>query len=84
VKVGLEPLRVCSDGRVKESLQPFSLKGALKGHSLQAEFLELQQRANEERKKLRTIRNGRVIEELQQHAEDWKKYCEWVIRVGMM
>ena len=73
---GLEPLRISPDGRVNESLQPFSLKGRLNGHPLQSDFLELKQRANEERKKLGTIRNGRPFEVLQQHAEDWKKYCE--------
>ena len=76
VKAGLQPLRIGPDGRVKESLLPFSLKGRLKSHPLQSNFLELQQRANEQLKKLRTIRNGRTPGVLQQHAEDWKKYCE--------
>ena len=76
VNAGLQPLRISPDGRVKESLIPFSLKGRLDAHPLQSEFLELKQQANEQRKKLRAIRNGRVDEVLQQHVEDWKKYCE--------
>lgn len=76
MKAGLQPLRISPSGRVKEGLVPFSLKGRLKVHPLQSEFLELQEQANEQRKKLRTIRNGRTFEDLEQHAEDWKKYCE--------
>ncbi len=76
VNAGLQPLRISPDGRVKESLLPFSLKGRLDSHPLHSHFLGLKQRANEQRKKLRAIRNGRIYEVLQQHAEDWKKYCE--------
>lgn len=76
VNAGLQPLRISPDGRVKESLLPFSLKGRFDGHPLHSEFLELKQQANEQRKKLRAIRKGRMYEVLQQHAEDWKKYCE--------
>ena len=76
VKAGLQPLRICPDGRVKETLLPFSLTGRLKVHPLHSNFLELQQQANEQRKKLRAIRKGRTYEVLEQHAEDWKKYCE--------
>jgi hypothetical protein len=76
VKAGLQPLRIGPDGRVKDGLLPFSLQGRLKSHPLHPNFLEVQQRAREQRKKLRTIRNGRTFKVLQQHAEDWKKYCE--------
>jgi hypothetical protein len=82
VKAGLQPLRIGPDGRVKESLLPFSLKGRLKGHALHADFLDHRQRANEQRKNLRTIRSGRALEALQKHAEDWKKYCECILRFG--
>lgn len=81
MKAGLQPLRISPNGRAKEGLLPFSLEGRLKDHPLQSEFLELQQQANEQRRKLRTIRSGRILEDLEQHAEDWKKYCEWLIRV---
>ena len=84
VKAGLQPLRISPNGRAKEGLLPFSLKGRPKDHPLQSEYLELQQQANEQRKKLRSIRNSRILEDLQQHAEDWKKYCEWLIRVGTL
>lgn len=76
VKAGLQPLRIGSDGRVKESLLPFSLKGRLGDHPLHSTLLELQQRANEQRKALKAIRNGRRLEVLEQCADDWKEYCE--------
>jgi AAA domain len=76
VKAGLQPLRIGPDGKVRESLLPFSLKGRLKTHPLRLNFLELERRANEQRKKLRAICRGRKLNKLQECTEDWKKYCE--------
>ena len=45
-------------------------------HPSHAKFLELQQRASEQRKVMLAIRKGRKPEVLQKHPEDWKKYCE--------
>jgi len=82
VKAGLQPFRIGPDGRVKESLLPFSLKGRFKEHPLHNKFLELRQRVSELRRTLRATLKGRTVKVLQQHAGDWKRYCEWLFRLG--